>query len=507
MFKSLKSKITIPVIGLLALVVVILVVYASVSTSNLIERNEDDRLAAAVAAVQAYLRSYERQTFLAAAAMGSSAELIRLVHAGDPDAVWQYVYTQKTDYFGVHEIIIGGIQIVDGAAAPVTLARSHQRDNYGDPIGGVPSVAAAFRGERITLYTPTPTARMVMTSTSPIVDNGVIIGTVVVNFVVGDNSFLDQIGETFGIDATVFNRAGYSVSSTLILPGTVNDRAVETRARQDIIDTVLENGQALQIELDVFDTLPYLAYYFPLPGVDGSPNAMFFVGIPQMIAQQTAFAQTRNLAIIGAVGLIAAALIMFWLIFRSLKPLDNIKNSLSAVAAGRVNINLPPAGDDEIGSISGSVTGLVSVIHSMVDDVSTFAHEFNNNGDIEYRINTSKYQGSFNEMVTSLNNFADGTVDDVLSVLGVLGNVNQGDFNADLKKLPGKKIILNETVDELLASLHNVNNEINAMIDATANRGDLDFRIDSAKYQGDWSKLMDGLNSIATAVDSPLKVI
>ena len=82
---------------------------------------------------------------------------------------------------------------------------------------------------------------------------------------------------------------------------------------------------------------------------------------------------------------------------------------------------------------------------------------------------------------------------DFLAIIGVSDNVNKGNFNSTLKKLPGKKVVVNHAVDELMANLDAVNAEVKTMIDAAAIRGDLNFQIDASKYSGGWN----GINFLA----------
>jgi methyl-accepting chemotaxis protein len=110
-------------------------------------------------------------------------------------------------------------------------------------------------------------------------------------------------------------------------------------------------------------------------------------------------------------------------------------------------------------------------------------------------------------MILSLNEQVDDFTDGVVMLLDALGNINKGNFRTELRTLPGKKIILNQTADALMANLANVSTEINAMIDAVANKGDLSFKVNANVYEGGWREIMDGLNSISEAVEKPIAVV
>ena len=246
MFNSLKSKIIIPIIGMFIITVVYISVYISITTTSVIDNFAHDRMNAATQAVRAYLDSYERQTLVSALSLGNSAELISRIYAGDREAIWQYTAERK-EVLGVDAIIVADHQ-------GITLARSHMRDSFGDNVSGVPSIAAGLRGVNLTLYTPTPTAPMVMTTATPILDGDRIIGSVVVNYDVGMNEFLDRLSRIFGVDATVFV-GDTSVSSTLIHPET-GQRAIGTTAAPAVAEAVLRRGEHLTLDLNIFGMLP-----------------------------------------------------------------------------------------------------------------------------------------------------------------------------------------------------------------------------------------------------------
>ena len=367
MFGSLKSKMLVPIIGLLVLIVVFIVVYVSISTARLVDRFEDDRMVTATEAVRAYLNAHEHITRTVAYAMGGSAELARRINAGVREDIWQYVFDSKRA-LGVNEIIVANHE-------GITLARSHLRDSYGDNVSGVPSIAAGLRGEVLTLYTPTPTAYMVMTTSSPIFYGAPAPGSVVVNFVVGSSEFLDRLRDTFGIDATVF-AGDVSVASTLIHPVT-GARAVGTTAAPHVSAAVIERGEHLTINLNVFGMLPFVAYYFPLYGAAGNIVGMFFVGISQEYAIATTAAQQRNVILIGLAGLVVVALIMSMYIMRLLKPLNLLTHNLHDIATGEADFTkrLPVMGKDEIALASTYFNQTMEEFRKLIVSIEGHADE------------------------------------------------------------------------------------------------------------------------------------
>jgi len=188
------------------------------------------------------------------------------------------------------------------------------------------------------------------------------------------------------------------------------------------------------------------------------------------------------------------------------KPVQRLVRLVDDVSEGNlnVNMNLSSLATDEIGTLTKDMYNLIDVIRSIMDDLTRFSHEASVKGDIEYRIDQNKYRGAYRDMVVGINKFADNFVKDMMILLGVFETVGKGDFTTKVARLPGKKVILNEKIDILMNNLNNVDSGINAMIDAAAINGDLEFHIDESQYEGGWRKIIRGLNHIAEAVDAPI---
>jgi len=188
------------------------------------------------------------------------------------------------------------------------------------------------------------------------------------------------------------------------------------------------------------------------------------------------------------------------------KPIFNITNIVNSVSKGKLNVNIDRHNitKDEIGMLTKDIGDLVDVINEMVDDLIVMKNEFSGKGDFEYRVDVNKYENSFREMIEGVHEILDDQVNDVMGIMQFLGKISDGDFNVEVKDMPGKKAILPQTLRGVSANLIGVSNEVKSMIDAAVVRGDLHFQIDSSKYKGDWHDITEGLNNIAKSVDDPV---
>ncbi|MCL2216358.1 MAG: methyl-accepting chemotaxis protein [Defluviitaleaceae bacterium] len=207
------------------------------------------------------------------------------------------------------------------------------------------------------------------------------------------------------------------------------------------------------------------------------------------------------------IGIVTGVVLSMLITGSIVKPVRQMVVAAKEISVGNMNVNLPKASKSEIGELTESFGGVVDVIKGIMGDVANLSREVNINGDIEYRINAKKYQGGYKEVIDGLNDFTDSFVNDVLSILTALGNVGKGDFQIQIKKLPGKKVILNETIDELMANLNAVSKEMGQMVISATLQGDLSYKADADRYQGDWGALMKGLNHMTETVHAPITEI
>jgi len=162
-----------------------------------------------------------------------------------------------------------------------------------------------------------------------------------------------------------------------------------------------------------------------------------------------------------------------------------------------------------LGEINLEFNRNLEIISDLMHDISDMYTEYMERGNINYAIDSSKYQDSYKEVIEQINSLLSQNTTNILNLADSLIQVSNGDFDTkfDNEGWSGDWIVLPETVRDLTTNLKAVSSEIGGMIEAAAVKGDLNFHIDETAYRGDWREIMEGLNQIAKAVSAPLKVI
>ena len=205
---------------------------------------------------------------------------------------------------------------------------------------------------------------------------------------------------------------------------------------------------------------------------------------------------------IGAAGLVVCG---FGYALLKLRPINDLIKLMNDVQKGNININTHSRWkNDEVGILAENLYNFINIVKELKEDVLNFAHQNSIIGDYEYKLDAEKYQGAFREIAEGINNIPEGSEDEGWVSIDAIENIGKGIFDFKVKELPGKRILVTKAIETLQSSLNELVTDLNIMIKAAVDKGDMQVHIDENKYKGDWCKIAKGLNDIAYAVDAPV---
>ena len=232
-------------------------------------------------------------------------------------------------------------------------------------------------------------------------------------------------------------------------------------------------------------------------------------GLADVVADVDHSVQTALIVMSGSIFFLVVIVVLFVLFLARLitKPIIELQDLASNVRIGNLNINMrQDLAKDEIGMLTRDIYSVVNVIKSVVVDVSAMNFKINVEGDIDYLMDTAEYQGSYAEMAESINELTAGIVADTMVLLDALSSVSDGNFDIEVKQLPGKKRVMSDNLSALLSNLDHINLEIQNIAKSAA-AGDLSVSADASKYKGDWSIIISTLNELVVDVANPFAEI
>ena len=214
---------------------------------------------------------------------------------------------------------------------------------------------------------------------------------------------------------------------------------------------------------------------------------------------------TKTIILLSATILCIVFSIVFgrWLSNSIRKPIDKIKQAAQMVLKGDLNVDIRTNNTDELGELSNAIANMSGTILCIIDDINSLSENLEN-GNTSYRINAEKYSGAFKNATEAINNATNGLVQDALYIADNIKDIEQGNFNNEVKELAGDKAVSTQAIKNVQLTLQALSKEINGLINAAIN-GDLEYKIDSTYYSGEWKATIDGLNIFVEGIVAPIK--
>jgi methyl-accepting chemotaxis protein len=219
--------------------------------------------------------------------------------------------------------------------------------------------------------------------------------------------------------------------------------------------------------------------------------------------------QTRLISF-SALG--GAIVILVWFGFAMMRSMrkalgaepDQINDAAKRISAGELSFNIPLAVNDSSSAMAAMVT-MQNAIKLLVADAATLAQAAVS-GRLSTRADASQHKGDYRKVVEGVN----ATLDSVIGPLNVAAkyvqDISQGNipakitdtYNGDFNALKNN---LNQCIDAVNALVADA-----TMLADAADKGLLSTRADATRHQGDFRKIVAGVNNTLDAVIGPLNV-
>lgn len=203
--------------------------------------------------------------------------------------------------------------------------------------------------------------------------------------------------------------------------------------------------------------------------------------------------------VVSAAAIVVMTVVVMLIIRRITKPMEELNTKLALVTAGDLDIKVAIDSSDEVGQLSQSMARVLDVFRHLAEDISLMSRKINVEGDLDYQIDESSYNGGYKNITASINELIRQNNSSVFDFIAVMQGFGAGDFNTPFPQLQGKKAVMNTAVEELRKNLKDINSEV-AWLSEAAIRGELDTRADSGKYKGGWANLLNELNALTDSI-------
>ncbi len=223
-------------------------------------------------------------------------------------------------------------------------------------------------------------------------------------------------------------------------------------------------------------------------------------------ADELADSTGRLIFILGVAAVLGSAL-LGWAITRSITgPTNQMVQGASKMAAGDFNFKLDIHSKDELGVLAESMRSMQAAVQGMITDTNMLVQAAVA-GKLETRADAARHHGDFQMIVAGVNKTLDAVIGPLNVAAGYVERISRGDipkkitdtYNGDFNTL---KNSLNTCIDSVNLLVADAN-----MLAKAGVEGKLDTRANADKHQGDFQKIVEGVNHTLDSVVGPITKI
>lgn len=193
------------------------------------------------------------------------------------------------------------------------------------------------------------------------------------------------------------------------------------------------------------------------------------------------------------------------------EALDNVIGPLNVAAEYVDRISkgdIPPKITDEykgdFNEIKNNLNLCIDNLNSLVNEMISCIDE-QKKGNTRTYVPAEKFSGAYAKMANGFNDIIKEHVGIIIKILDVIGAYSNGDFTVDLEVLPGRLNRANVDLDKVKLNLSTLVHDMDTL-SQEAIGGKLNARADASKFNGDFKKIVVGVNETLEAVNKALNV-
>lgn len=336
---------------------------------------------------------------------------------------------------------------------------------------------------------------------SPTIKDGKVVGAIFVGVPQGNLDVLRERVVSFKVGEHGFAQIIDTSGRQIIHP----DRSVEGTVRKsEHHATMLSKPEGVVVGRQESD----------LNGRKGSEVVYAYTLIPEMqwIVSACAYkdeleaplARIRNMLAVSVLIALLLATGLGIAVMRSITgPLDQCVAIADRVSVGDTKVAIAVDSKDEIGNLKAAMKRMVESIGRMSEDVSRLARSAVE-GDLSVRADASRHEGDFRRIVEGFNGALDAVIDPLKIAAKCVDEISKGEipprisqtFRGDFDDLRAN---LNRCIDAVLALV-----EDSQSLAEGVSEGRLSVRADISRHQGDFRRIVQGMNGTLEAVVVPI---
>ena len=183
-------------------------------------------------------------------------------------------------------------------------------------------------------------------------------------------------------------------------------------------------------------------------------------------------------------------------------PLNMAADYVDKISKGVIPDQITYSYSGDFNTIKNNLNKCSDTLNLMVEEMHKM-HEAQVAGDIEFFADSKPFDGVYRTLIEGANEGVQMHINNILKILGIISSYSEGDFTPVLEQLPGKQVIANQKMDTLRSNLLSLIADTD-MLSKAAVEGKLGTRADATKHEGDFRRIVEGVNATLDAIIKPL---
>jgi methyl-accepting chemotaxis protein len=186
------------------------------------------------------------------------------------------------------------------------------------------------------------------------------------------------------------------------------------------------------------------------------------------------------------------------------QPLNVAADYVNRIAQGAIPAKITANYHGDFNLIKNNLNTCIDALNGLTEEMQAMSEQ-HDLGDIDVAIDENRFQGSYQTMARGVNSMVAGHIAIKKKAMACFKAFGEGDMDAVMAPLPGKKKFINDTIEQVRANIKALVADAN-LLSKAAIEGRLSTRADATKHQGDYRKIVEGVNATLDAVIGPLNV-
>lgn len=187
------------------------------------------------------------------------------------------------------------------------------------------------------------------------------------------------------------------------------------------------------------------------------------------------------------------------------RPINKLVGVAEAIAEGNLDVEVDAGHNDEVGILSKSFLKISQSLRQLKKDIDTLINA-EIAGQLDVRADTEVHKGAYRGIIDGVNKSLDAITGPLNMAAETIERISQGDipekvteeYNGDFNYLKNN---LNTCIDSINLLITDAN-----MLSKAAVAGDLSVRADAGRHNGDYRRIIEGVNSTLNAITAPLNI-